>query len=502
VDLGSKARDLEQARWLRENLAERAKALGIPIFGIALSKAADFQLIQSVAQVSGGEYYRVLAASDIPATLEQIRSRVEAVPAEPQKEPQPEPIAETAPPSDPIPAPVEPVVDADPPPTAPESVSGWEKIPAEWRPWLLLAFGLIALGIVGIVAVGRSRRDRPKKYPFIKHFKYSFIITAVGLIAAFLYGGPFGMLIAAILGVLEVSLSFDNAVVNASVLKDMEPKWQIMFLTVGILIAVFGMRLLFPILIVSIIAQIGFTEVVRMALEAPDLYAQHLQAAHIQIAAFGGMFLLLVFLGFLLDEEKELHWLRPAEDWLARMGRLASVEVVLALTALIVASYFLPEAERAGMFIAGISGIILYVLVDSVDALFEVEEAGEAVKKTAKRAGFTGFLYLEVLDASFSFDGVIGAFAITKDVIIIMLGLMIGAMFVRSITVYLVRKGTLDEYVFLEHGAHYAIGALAFIMLATMVVHIPEAITGLIGVAFIGLAVYSSVRYRQQQASP
>jgi hypothetical protein len=259
---------------------------------------------------------------------------------------------------------------------------------------------------------------------------------------------------------------------------------------------------LFPILIVSIIAQIGFTEVVRMALEAPDLYAQHLQAAHIQIAAFGGMFLLLVFLGFLLNEEKELHWLMPVEHWLAHMGKLASVEVVLALTALIVASYFLPEAERARMFIAGISGIILYVLVDSVDALFEVEEAGEAAKKTAKRAGFTGFLYLEVLDASFSFDGVIGAFAITKDVIIIMLGLMIGAMFVRSITVYLVRKGTLDEYVFLEHGAHYAIGALAFIMLATMVVDIPEAITGLIGVAFIGLAVYSSVRYRQQQASP
>jgi hypothetical protein len=282
----------------------------------------------------------------------------------------------------------------------------------------------------------------------------------------------------------------------------MEPKWQIMFLTVGILIAVFGMRLLFPILIVSIIAQIGFTEVVRMALEAPDLYAQHLQAAHIQIAAFGGMFLLLVFLGFLLDEEKELHWLMPVEHWLARMGKLTSVEVVLALTALIVASYFLPEAERASMFIAGISGIILYVLVDSVDALFETEEAGEAAKKTAKRTGFTGFLYLEVLDASFSFDGVIGAFAITKDVIIIMLGLMIGAMFVRSITVYLVRKGTLDEYVFLEHGAHYAIGALAFIMLATMAVDIPEAITGLIGVAFIGLAVYSSVRYRQQQASP
>jgi peroxiredoxin len=79
--------------WLRENLAEQAKELGIPIFGIALTEAADFQLIQSVAQASGGDYYRVLAASDIPATLEQIRSRIEAAPAETQKELQPEPIA-------------------------------------------------------------------------------------------------------------------------------------------------------------------------------------------------------------------------------------------------------------------------------------------------------------------------------------------------------------------------------------------------------------------------
>ena len=103
------------------------------------------------------------------------------------------------------------------------------------------------------------------------------------------------------------------------------------------------------------------------------------------------------------------------------------------------------------------------------------------------KAGFFLFLYLEVLDASFSFDGVIGAFAITSDPIIIALGLgLIGAMFVRSLTVYLVRQGTLSEYVYLEHGAHWAIGALAFILMISIGVHISEFITGLIGVAFIG----------------
>ena len=107
-------------------------------------------------------------------------------------------------------------------------------------------------------------------------------------------------------------------------------------------------------------------------------------------------------------------------------------------------------------------------------------------------------MYLEVLDASFSFDGVIGAFAITSDVVIIMLGLAIGAMFVRSMTIYLVEKGTLDAYIYLEHGAHYAIGALAFIMLAGMTgVHVPEVVTGLIGVAFIVWAVLASIKHNK-----
>ena len=142
-----------------------------------------------------------------------------------------------------------------------------------------------------------------------------------------------------------------------------------------------------------------------------------------------------------------------------------------------------------------------YTIVSSLDGFFEDEEAGGAAVAAGKRNGVAGFLYLEVLDASFSFDGVIGAFAITRDVVIIMLGLAIGAMFVRSLTVYLVRKGTLDEFVFLEHGAHYAIGALALIMLAGIVYHVSEVVTGLIGVGFIVLALISSIKYKRRLAS-
>lgn len=212
------------------------------------------------------------------------------------------------------------------------------------------------------------------------------------------------------------------------------------------------------------------------------------------------MFLLLVFLSFILDEGKELHWLGKIEEMLSRLGKLESVEIVVALVVLMLAQSFFPldMAQRLTIMVSGVGGIALFVAVDSLAGVFEVEEGDDSVGAVAKRSGVMGFLYLEVLDASFSFDGVIGAFAITRDVVIIMLGLAIGAMFVRSLTVYLVEKGTLDEYVFLEHGAHYAIGALAFIMLGSIVWHISEVITGLIGVGFIFAALGSSVLYNRR----
>ncbi len=331
----------------------------------------------------------------------------------------------------------------------------------------------------------------------MQYFKLSFFVTAVCMVLAFLWAGSYGIFIALILGVLEVSLSFDNAVVNASILKKMDEVWQGYFLTWGILIAVFGMRLLFPVVIVSAATDLSFFGVADMALNDTATYAEHLAASHIQIAAFGGMFLLMVFFSFMFDEEKEVHW-RGIEEKLASWGKLESIEVIMALGLLLLLQGWLPEGERLEALVAGVFGVVLYVIVDSLAALFEDEEAGEAVSNGVKKSGMMSFLYLEVLDASFSFDGVIGAFAITQDVVIIMLGLAIGAMFVRSLTVMFVRKGTLDEYIFLEHGAHYAIGVLAMIMLVSMRIHVPEVITGLAGAALIAYSVYSSIQYNKQ----
>ena len=335
----------------------------------------------------------------------------------------------------------------------------------------------------------------------MQYFKLSFLVTIVCIVFAFLWGGVYGVFIALILGVLEISLSFDNAVVNASVLKKMDDMWQHYFLTWGILIAVFGMRLLFPVVIVAAATDLSFMGVTEMALSDPDQYAEHLNASHIQIAAFGGMFLLMVFFSFIFDSEKDIHWQVAIEEKLSSWGKLESIEVIIALSLLLVLQSWLPDAERLEAVIAGVFGVVLYVLVGSLASLFEDDDVGQAVSGTVKKAGMMSFLYLEVLDASFSFDGVIGAFAITQDVVIIMLGLAIGAMFVRSLTIMLVRQGTLDEYIFLEHGAHYAIGALAAIMLISMQIHVPEVITGLIGAALIGLSVYSSVRHKKHQPS-
>jgi hypothetical protein len=342
----------------------------------------------------------------------------------------------------------------------------------------------------------------------MKHFKWSIIVSIVCLGLAgywgFTHGGMTAALtavgIAAILSVMEVSLSFDNAVVNASVLKTWDEFWQKLFLGVGIIIAVFGMRLVFPLVIVAVAADLGMAEVWNLALSDPKAFSTHLTNHHAEVAAFGGMFLLLVFLNFLLDDEKELHWLGHVEEKLGSLGKVSSIAVMVALLSLMGAMTLVEEGQKLVVLMSGLWGILVYVGVDMLSSLLESSEEGEGnVGDMVKRGGVAGFLYLEVLDASFSFDGVIGAFAITNDVVIIMLGLAIGAMFVRSMTVYLVRKGTLDEYVYLEHGAHYAIGILALIMLASMKFHVPELFTGLIGVAFIVASLWSSLQHRKEQ---
>ncbi|WP_217146464.1 DUF475 domain-containing protein, partial [Streptomyces sp. AC627_RSS907] len=282
--------------------------------------------------------------------------------------------------------------------------------------------------------------------------------------------------IVAILSVLEISLSFDNAVVNAGVLKKMNAFWQKIFLSVGIIIAVFGMRLVFPVVIVAVTAQMGPIEAVRLAMNDADKYEQLVTDAHPAIASFGGMFLLMIFLDFIFDDH-EHKWIGWLERPLSRLGKIDGFSVCVALIVLLTAATTWAESaaqhggghvdKAATVMLSGIAGLITYLIVGGLSGHFENKleeeeerehEAEEEAKKAGKeptmiglagKAAFFMFLYLEVLDASFSFDGVIGAFAVTNHIFWMALGLGIGAMYVRSLTVYLVREGTLDDYVYL-----------------------------------------------------
>ncbi|MET9225422.1 DUF475 domain-containing protein [Lentzea sp. NPDC003310] len=335
---------------------------------------------------------------------------------------------------------------------------------------------------------------------WLRTFGGSLAVTAVGLVGAYLYAGPAGLALAAILGVLELTLSFDNAVVNATVLKTMNAFWQKLFLTVGILIAVFGMRLAFPLLVVGVTAGLSPGSAISLAMEGgdqhtPGTYAHILHDAHPAIAAFGGIFLLTLFCDFVF-ERREITWMSWVERPLARVGQLEQLSVAVSLLVIGVAALeFAPEGKSTTVVVSGVFGLLTYVLVKALSSRFDPERhGGDSLKVKVGKAAFMSFLYLEVLDATFSFDGVVGAFAITSDPIIIAIGLgLIGAMFVRSLTVFLVRQRTLEEYVYLEHGAHWAIGALAVLLLGTIRFEIPELVTGLIGISFILLAFVSSV---------
>jgi hypothetical protein len=344
-----------------------------------------------------------------------------------------------------------------------------------------------------------------KTLDFFKFFRLPLAVLVLGVFAGYVVGGPEQALLVLMLAVLEVSLSFDNAVLNAGVLQRLSHFWRTMFLTVGIVIAVVGMRLLFPILIVMVTAGLSFSRVIDLAWNHPDQYAEHLTAAHPSIAAFGGMFLLMIFLDFLLNEAKHVHWIRSIERPLAKAGQLKTLSTLIALVALLVAAKAAgPDGDE--VLIAGVAGQVTYLLVNGLTRVFEhatgvdKQPRGQLVKATGM-AAFSLFVYLNVLDASFSFDGVIAAFAISTNIITIALGLGIGAFFIRELTLWLVDHDTLGQFIYLEHGAHYAVGALAVLMGVSLVTNVPEALTGLAGAGLIALSLVSSSWARRRLAA-
>ena len=336
-----------------------------------------------------------------------------------------------------------------------------------------------------------------------KYFKGSFIVTVLGLLAAFFWGKHIGVsaiecvYIASILAVLEVSLSFDNAVVNATKLEKMTPQWRHRFITWGILIAVFGMRFIFPLTVVSIFSHLNMASVLDMALHDSASYSHYLEITHAPIVTFGGAFLFMLFMDYFTEEDK-ICWIKPIEHNFQKLSKVRGICTITTLLLLGILYFNLGADVRQQVFLSGIYGVITYLLIDGFSEWLEKKQEDASFSKVFKYSGLVSFLYLELIDASFSLDGVLGAFALSQDIVIITLGLFIGAMFVRSLTIMLVEKKTLQQFLFLEHGAHWAIGTLAILMFVSTKFEVPEVVTGTLGLAFILSALFSSIVHNKK----
>lgn len=334
----------------------------------------------------------------------------------------------------------------------------------------------------------------------LRHYWPELLITLTVWVAIGWQMGLAAFLLAVILSILEITLSADNAVVNSRVLVRMSRLWRLLFLTVGIFVAVFLVRFALPIFMVAIMTPLSSGEVLQLAISDAETYGKHLHSIAPAINAFGGMFLLLVALFFFMERDRAHLWIHPVELVLQRLAKIPYVKYIIAFMAFIPVFYITDPADRDTVFGALVAGALVYFVLHSITLTMARINKKNELKKQVGWAAFVSFMYLEVLDASFSLDGVVGAFALTNNIVIIMAGLGIGALWVRTMTLYMVKHQTLTTYRYLESGAHWAIACLAFIMFMKLAhIELPELVVGTVGLVFIGLSMVSSIRANHRE---
>ncbi len=297
---------------------------------------------------------------------------------------------------------------------------------------------------------------------------------------------------------LEISVSLDNAVVNATILRVMTRFWRVIFLTIGIAVAVFGMRILFPILIVTFAGGVDFHSAWIIATSRPDKYQLLMEQSHLSIMGFGGSFLLMVALTFFLDQNKKTHWLPGIERVLVKLGGIENASASFGILFILGVTLTLASQQQYPFLLSALIGFSVHVGIDILKHFV----GGGNIAAAAARNGFIGFIYLEILDSSFSFDGVVAAFAITANFWLIAIGLGIGALFVRSMTVYLVERGSLEQFVFLEPAAFWAIAFLVLVMFTSAAgYHLPggEITTGLTSMFILCAGIISSIWHKKHK---
>jgi uncharacterized protein len=252
----------------------------------------------------------------------------------------------------------------------------------------------------------------------------------------------------------EIITSVDNAVINAHVLKTMPIKYRKIFLFWGIIIAVFVVRGVLPFIIVWLAnPALSFTEVFTFALSNnPDLL-EYVEKSKPLLLISGGLYLVLLFLSWLFLEDK--NWAFYMEEMIQRQSvwfyAFASVIVTLVI--------YLSVKIHPMMALAASIGATAFFITDGFKKNAEEKEK----QLLESNLGiWSKILYLEVLDATFSIDGVIGAFAFTISVPLILIGNGIGAFVVRELTIKGIDR--ISQYLYLKNGAMYSIGLLGAIM--------------------------------------
>ena len=357
-----------------------------------------------------------------------------------------------------------------------------------------------------------------KQKSTLSYFNTFFLFFGVSLIIEFFYMGVLGIVQGTTLTILELALSFDNAVVNALILVNMSPVWRRRFLTWGMLIAVFGVRLILPILIVFATTDLSFVESFTLAINNPSEYEKIISASHHIVMAFGGIFLLMIFLSFLFNEKKDVHWIAIIEKYASRWSSIGDLKILIAILTVALIGFYAPseiliadvvkKIDKGDIILPMVYGILLFLCIEFLRGILEDdgskhesnsmeierEKIENVVNTKLAKGGFASFVYLELIDMSFSFDGVLGAFAVSQNIVIIMLGLGAGAFAVRNLTILMVDRGTVSEYKYLEHGAMRSVGFLAISMIIQIFMHLPHGLIIAFAIIPIAIAFIHSVR--------
>ncbi len=286
--------------------------------------------------------------------------------------------------------------------------------------------------------------------------------------------------------VFEVVNSVDNAIVNASVLKTMGKLWRKRFLLIGILTSVFLVRFLLPLVIVWIsVPTISGPDLFLAFTGQSEVAANAIELQKPLILMFGAVFLLFLYFHWLFLEKKEpLYIERFIKEkhgvWFFAFAALFLVVVM-----------YLARSNPMVMLAAAIGSATFFI----VYGLRQTAEANERrlVEGSSGLSDFSKFVYLEVLDTTFSFDGVIGAFAFTINLLLIFIGIGIGALVVRELTVKSIES--IAKYKYLKNGALTSIGFLGlFMLIESFNIDLPSYVPILITFIVIGSALYMSLR--------